>query len=369
MQEPTEAEIAALKDNLSTYKSKAQEYESQIHHIQDQIKAITVVPAGSEKHAIRELISRELEDLRVLLLTLSPDAQLPGLSPYEQNYEQLQLAVHRWLELTKGSLHRLFQMKLRLQQLLFTGLTRLQTSQRVLGRAEIVAGDDMLQRLLSEYAALVEETYAVATAAKEPPGLAALTEKIAKEEVLTESLITQTTELSAILERLRSDVAKKQLQLQTSKEWETETNAAIDATAIELKRLKNELVLSKEKIRDLGLENDELEKALTDTTDPLSEEEMQLRVEGLRASAIELEARRQALQTEVFDLHNQLGLDEDTIANLEEQLMKRESIEDVGEKMSSVQEKLRDLMVSLESVSSEEDYSPRTLGSPRAAFF
>lgn len=322
----------ALQANLAEYKSKAEDYQSQIHIIQRQIRAI--LPPHSENTALRVLLQQELQSLRVFLLTLHPDEELSEVNLSVQTLEQLNGTAE---DLTQEQAARTLRVVRRIASIQETVQAAVAHLRK---REAVVAGADVLESVLAEYERLIRGAQHSATE---------LAERIRREETTTQTLSQQSTDLLASVDLLNSELARKELQLTLTKHNESQAQARIALIEDDLSDVKGELLQCKERIKELSVNNDQFEQELQTCMQVVSAHELQERINVLRARVLQLESLSDGLCREVSDAKQLEAQQHAHICELDEQIAAKENSEDVGEKISCVQGRLRDIMLSLES--------------------
>ena len=323
-------EMDTLRANL---KSKAENYQSQIHTIQQQIRAATVLPPDSECSSIQALLQTELQSLRTFLLALVPDVELVGSAA--QTPEQLKAVAE---ELVHEEGVRTLRVVRR--------LASLEESVRV-------AVSDLRER--GAEASNLEEVFAqfdqlLGGAQHLPRDLA---ERVQQDEATTQALTQQSSDLKATLDLLSSDLVRKEELLRLTKQSEAQARAKAVLIETDLSDVKGELLQCKEKIKEWCASYDQLEVELLTCSEVVTEGELHERIATLQARINLFESLSHDLQKQLAESRKLEEQQETRICGLKEEIAAK-GHEDVGEKMSSVQDRLRDIMLSLES---EEDAS------------
>lgn len=330
MQNLNAKDMDTLRANL---KSKAESYQSQIHTIQQQIRAATVLPPDSECSSIRALLQTELESLRTFLLTLVPDVEL--VDSTAQTPEQLK-AVAEELVHEEGVRTLLVVRR----------LASIEESVRV-------AASNLRER--GAEASNLEEVFAqfeeLLGAAQHLPS--DLAERVQQEEATTHALIQQSSDLKATFDLLSSDLVRKEELLRLTKQSEAQAKTKAVLIETNLSDVKGELLQCKEKIKEWCASYDQLEVELQTCSEVVTEGELQERIATLQARVNLFESLSHDLQKQVAENRKLEEQQETRICELKEEIAAK-GHEDVSEKMSSVQDRLRDIMQSLES---EEDAS------------
>jgi hypothetical protein len=325
MQNLNAKDMDTLRANL---KSKAESYQSQIHTIQQQIRAATVLPPDSECSSIRALLQTELQSLRTFLLTLVPDVEL--VDSAAQTPEQLKVVAE---ELVHEEGVRTLRVVRR--------LASIEESVRVAvsGLRERGAEASNLEEVFARFEQLLG-------AAQHLPS--DLAERVQQEEATTHALIQQSSDLKATLDLLSSDLVRKEELLRLTKQSEAQAKTKAVLIETDLSDVKGELLQCKEKIKEWCASYDQLEVELQTCSEVVTEGELQERIATLQARVNLFESLAHDLQKQVVESRKLEEQQETRICELKEEIAAK-GHEDVSEKMSSVQDRLRDIMLSLES--------------------
>lgn len=327
-------DLSTLRSNLAGYQSKAEDYQSQIHLIQQQIKAVTVLSPDSESTALRGLIQDELQSVREFLYTVRRDLQQNQRETEAQTVRELETYIEELAHEEETYSLKLVSTVEELQLLVQQAVGELRT------RGVELGGGNSLEEVLTQYERLLE---AAKTSNPE------LNDRIRLVEASTQSLALQSSELASSLDFLHSDLSRRALQLSLTRHTQSQTHSKAIQSESDLKTVKQELLHCKEEIKELAVRNDQLEGQIEACNQVLSDEELQQRCGDLRT-------RLQEREWTVEDLGRRVGEAKDLeerqsgkIVELEREIAEKEGFEDVNEKMSGVQERLRDIMLSLEN--------------------
>ena len=330
----SDKDLSTLRTNLAGYKSKAEDYHSQIHQIQQQIRAVTVLPQDGESKAMRVLLQQELRNLREVLITLVPEMNIQELELAAQTLDELKSTSEALLQEQGTRTLKIAQRISDLQQTMKSAMGDLRR------RGVEVSGVSVLDDVLALYDRLVHTT-------KQPH--AELAERVRQEELTTQLLSQQSSELDGSVEHVKSEVANKELQVNLTRHQYAEAQEKAQEMEIDLRSVKGDLLQCKEKIKELTGINEKLEGEIKDCMLDLTEEELQIRIRILNESIFQLESEITSLKHELSLVKETESGQETHIKELEQQMAAKESYEDVSDKMTSVQERLRDIMLSLES--------------------
>ena len=321
----------ALRVNLAGYKSKVEGYQSQIHIIRQQIRA--VLPPDSESTSLQVLLLQELQSLRTFLLTLLPEEDLSEGDLTTQTLEQLTGTAEEWTQEQAARTLRVVQRIGSIHARVEAAVDDLRA------RGVTVTGADVLESVFAQYERLLRT-------AQHSKG--ALGERIQQEETATQTLSQQSSDLLASIDLLSSELACKQSLLNLTRHNESQAQARTVQIEGNLVDVKGELLQCKERIKELSVSNDQLEGELQTCMQVVSAYELQERTTVLRASVLQLESLSDDLSRQVSEAKQLEAHQQTHIGELEQQIAAKDC-EDAGEKMSSVQNRLRDIMLSLES--------------------
>ena len=327
-------DLHTLHSNLTAYQDKAQDYQSQIHLLQQQIRAVTVLSPDAESTALRALIREELQSVREFLCTVGGDSQGNEREVGAETVGELESCIEEWGRKEEDYIEKLIgtvgELQVRMQQAV--GELR--------ARGVELGGGNSLEEVLTQYERLLE-------AAQQSNS--ELTDRIRLAEASTQALAFQSSELASSLDFLRSDLSRKELQLSLTRHTQSQTHSQAVQLESELQSVKRELLQCKEKIKDLAVGNEMLEGEIEACNQVLSDEELQRRSGQLGVRVGKMEVAAGDLERLLVETKGLEERQKEQIAELERQIAAKEKFEDVGEKMSNVQERLRDIMTSLES--------------------
>lgn len=334
----SDQELSTLRTNLVSYKSKAEDYQSQIHVIQQQIRAVTVLSPDSESTALRLLIQQELRSVRDFLRTIGQDSWGKEMDSAAQTIDELKGFTEELMQEEGIALLKVIKTVAELQETLQRAVSELRSKGIELGASSVP------DEVLTQYERLLE------AAQQSSPALA---ERVRQEESSTQALAHQSSELSSSLDFLRSDLSRKELQLSLTRHSHSETHSKAVLLASELTAVKRDLLQCKDKIKELTIANDQLEGDIDACSLVMSEMELRERVAALSVNVQQLEMLIGDKERQLEEAKSLEEKQKEQIAELEQQVQAKEPGEDVNQKMSSVQERLRDIMISLDSEGDE----------------